>query len=93
MAGTFIVQKFVQEYDLTNRLQAYMAPQARLAHFLLVKMVYASQVETQRAGKDAKLKQDLLSDGHSHKWLLTELGVRNTMPSVCVVRKCVLEPP
>ena len=88
MAGTFRVKTFAQNYDLTNRLHAYIW---LLKTYAIPAGMYASQIWA-----TPYLRQGKEMDNPLQKWLLTvmkrTLGVRDSAPSWCVMRECGLQP-
>jgi hypothetical protein len=88
MNGTFKIQRFAQEYDLTNRLHALVW---LLKTYSIPAGMYASQIWA-----TPFLKQGKEMDNPLQKWLLATLkrwlGVRDTTPSWSVLRECGIEP-
>ncbi len=87
-AGTFRIRQFIREHDLTNRLHICMW---LLKTYAIPAGMYASQVWA-----TPFLRQSKEMDNPLQKWLMTVLKrilmVKDTTPSLCVMRECGLEP-
>jgi len=88
MNGTFKIQRFAQEHDLSNRLNALIW---LLKPYSIPAGMYASQIWA-----TPFLKQGKEMDNPLQKWIIATLkrwlGVRDTTPSWSVLRECGLEP-